>query len=170
MRLPVLIVVLAWAWLAQAQGTFHFDWHGNQNQVQGGFNVTIDELYGSAPWGSPVLLKSLSFTDFFGVTMSPSQNPYSIYGGDNSAGWFFRMTLTDFGRGMVLHVSGDESMILDRIVETDLGGMPLGEEWGNWSCYSVPEPKTTALFGLGLACLMVRRRRGPTPSLRHRTW
>jgi hypothetical protein len=163
-RLPALLVVLAWAWLAPAQGTFRFDWLGDQNQVQGGFNVTIDELYGSAAWGSPVLLNSLSFTDFFGVTMSASQNPYSIYGGDNSAGWFFDMALTDFSRGVVLHVSGHESMFQDYIAETDLAGMPLGWENGTWNYYLVPEPKTSALFRLGLACLMVRRRRCSRPS------
>jgi hypothetical protein len=103
----------------------------------------------------------VSFTDFFGVTMSTTQNPYYVFGGYNSSGWFFDMALTDFGRGVVLHVGGHESMTLDRIVETDLGGMPLGVEWGTWSHYWVPEPHTTALFGLGLACLIVRRRRGP---------
>jgi hypothetical protein len=142
-----------------AQGTIRFDWNGNQNQVHGGFEVTPEELYGYTNWGSPVLLNSVSFTDFFGVTMSTTQNPYNIFGGYNSSGWFFEMALTDFSRGVVLHVSGHESMFQDYIAETDLGGIPLGWENGTWNHYWVPEPHTTALLILGLACLVATRKR-----------
>jgi hypothetical protein len=100
-----------------AQGTIQFDWNGNQNQVHGGFQVTPYELYGYTNWGSPVLLNSVSLTDFFGVTMSTTQNPYNIFGGYDTSGWFFRIVLIDFARGVVLHLSGDESVGTDYIAE-----------------------------------------------------
>jgi hypothetical protein len=70
----------------------------------------------------------------------------------------------------VLQTRGNQSGTANYIDETDFGGKTLAWENGTWHYYLVPEPHTTALFGLGLACLMVRWRRGPTPSPQRRTW
>ena len=160
MRTAICSLILGLgASLGFAQGTVRFDWHGNQNQVQGGFNVTLEELFGYTSWGSPVLLNSISFTDFFGTVMCiQNSSRYDVFGGVNSGGWFFDITLADYGRGVVLFVSGDEARIGDRIAETDLGGTPVGWENGTWNYYLTPEPDAAALLGLGLACLVLRKR------------
>ncbi len=45
---------------ALAQGTYHFEWHGSQNQIHGGFDITYQEMHSSGiRWGSQVLLDSL---------------------------------------------------------------------------------------------------------------
>jgi hypothetical protein len=150
--------------LGVAQGTIRFDWNGNQNQVHGGFDVTVEELHGLTNWGSAVLLNSISYTDFYGVVMSPSQDFCYIWGTNNYQGWSFAIDLLDQARGVVLHTRGNQSGTANSIVETDLGGTTLLGETGTWNYYLVPEPNTTALFGVGLACLMVRRPRVPAPS------
>ena len=157
MRLLVLGLLLSLSVrLASGQGTVRFDWNGNQNQVQGGFDVTVDELHGSANWGSPVLLNSINFTDFYGVVMSPAHNPCDIWGTNNGQGWSFAIVLWDYNRGVDLHVMGNQSGTADFIAETDLGGMTLGWENGTWNYYLTPEPDATALLGLGLVCLILR--------------
>jgi hypothetical protein len=83
------------------QGTVRFEWMGNQNQVLGGFDVTLDELFGYTNWGSPVLLNSITFTDFYGVVMSPSQDFWDIWGTYDYQGWSFAINLWDFNRGLV---------------------------------------------------------------------
>jgi hypothetical protein len=72
MQIKAIFLSLALsASLASAQGTYHFEWHGNQSEIHGGFDVTYDEVnaLGKA-WGSQLLLDSLSFTDFTGVLMN----------------------------------------------------------------------------------------------------
>ena len=110
MRLP-LITWLLWCLstgAGLAQGTIRFDWNGNQNQVHGGFDVTWQEFYGYTTWGSPVLLNSITFTDFYGVVMSPAQNPCDIWGRNDSQGWSFAIVLWDYNRGVDLHVMGNQ--------------------------------------------------------------
>jgi hypothetical protein len=161
MRLPVVGLILSLnATLGLAQGTVRFEWIGNQNQVQGSFDVTVDELHGYTNWGSPVLFNSISFTDFYGVVMSSDNDLCHVYGTNNWAagrGWFFDIDLWDFNRAVVLHVQGDQEGTSDHIAETDLGGTILGWGNGNWNYYLVPEPDTTALLTLGLVCFIVRK-------------
>jgi hypothetical protein len=146
------------------QGTIRFEWMGNQSQVHGGFDVTLDELFGYTNWGSPVLLNSITFTDFYGVVMSPRKDFCYVWGTNNYQGWSFEIDVLDSSRAVVLHTRGNQSGTADYIAETDLGGTTLGWENGTWRYYLVPEPNTTALFGLGLACLMVRWWRCSRPS------
>ena len=103
MRLPITTALLLSlsAGMGFGQGTVRFEWMGNQNQVLGGFDVTLDELFGYTNWGSPVLLNSITFTDFYGVVMSPSQDFWDIWGTYDYQGWSFAINLWDFNRGLV---------------------------------------------------------------------
>ena len=162
MRLP-LITWLLWCLstgAGLAQGTIRFDWNGNQNQVHGGFDVTWQEFYGYTTWGSPVLLNSITFTDFYGVVMSSSLDFCRVWGTNDWQGWSFAIDLLDSNRGVVLHARGTQGMTVNYIAETDLGGTPFGWENGTWNSYWVPEPDATALLGFGLVCLLVRKWRG----------
>jgi hypothetical protein len=159
MRLPITSAFLLSlsAGLAFGQGTVRFEWVGNQNQVHGGFDVTVEELHGLTNWGSTVLLNSIAYTDFYGVAMSPRQDFCEIWGTNDYQGWSFAINLWDFNRGLVLHTSGNQSGTADYIAETDLGGTTLAWENGTWHYYLVPEPNTPTLLGLGALCLALSR-------------
>jgi hypothetical protein len=97
MRLPITTALLLSlsAGMGFGQGTVRFEWMGDQNQVHGGFDVIVEELHGLTNWGSAVLLNSITFTDFYGVVMSPSQDPCYIWGTNNYQGWSFEIDLLD---------------------------------------------------------------------------
>jgi hypothetical protein len=162
MRIQAAIVALSLvSEVALAQGTFHFEWHGNQNQIHGGFDTTYQEvMVPGTSWGSQLLLDSLSFTDFNGVVMNTRVDSYNISGGVSpSAGWWHSdIALIDWSRNVELTTYGHAEDYLGRFQEQVIPGQFFGDERGYWTMDFVPspEPSTGALLVVGLLAWSAR--------------
>jgi hypothetical protein len=164
MQLKTAILVLGISANAlQAQGTFHFEWHGSQNQIEGGFDTTWAEvMVPGTTWGSQLLLTSLSFSDFNGMVMSTAIDDYDISGGVSGSpgGWWFGVALVDWSRNVELTTYGDAQDHLGRFQEQIIPNQFFGDERGYWTVDFVPapEPSAPAILGLGLLVSWLIRR------------
>ena len=151
MRIATMILLLSWAWLAPAQGTFHFEWRGSQ--VHGGFDATWDEVHTPGTvWGSQLMMGSLSFTDFSGVVMNTATDDYIVNGGVNAYGGLqsFDITLMDWNRFVMLYAHGSGSDLSGLIQEETPPAEIFGTDWGYWSIdYHIPEPSACDLLLIG---------------------